>query len=160
MTLNSFSLEDLRSSSSREGMVSTKEGRELAGRLRISFCETSSLTQTGLKECFDTAVSLGVSIEGVANNNVSNKDMATNWQNTSLLVYIYRYVGLFFYTLNLYHITTYFPSSLRSNERQNAVIVRKKRNPMVDLDLVDFCQRRRRLFLYPPSCLQPVGGTL
>lgn len=69
-------------------MVSTKEGRELAGRLRISFCETSSLTQTGLKECFDTAVSLGVSIEGVANNNVSNKDMATNWQNTSLLVYI------------------------------------------------------------------------
>lgn len=47
---------DLRSSSRREEMVSTEEGQELAKRLRVSFCETSSLTQTGLKECFDTAI--------------------------------------------------------------------------------------------------------
>nr|XP_019921996.2 rho-related protein racA isoform X2 [Crassostrea gigas] len=47
---------DLRSSSKIKGVVSSEEGRALAGRLRVPFCETSSLTQTGLRECFDTAI--------------------------------------------------------------------------------------------------------
>lgn len=48
---------DLRSSSSRpEELVSTKEGQAMARKIRAAFCETSSLTLTGLKECFDTAI--------------------------------------------------------------------------------------------------------
>lgn len=58
-------------------MVSTEEGQELAKRLRMSFCETSSLTQTGLKECFNTAVSLDVATEGVATNSVGTNSLPT-----------------------------------------------------------------------------------
>lgn len=72
-----FSLSDLRSSSKIGGLISTEEGRALAGRLRVSFCETSSLTQTGLRECFDTAVSLGVATEGVATNRVGTNGLPT-----------------------------------------------------------------------------------
>lgn len=72
-----FSLSDLRSSSKIKGVVSSEEGRALAGRLRVPLCETSSLTQTGLRECFDTAVSLGVATEGVATNRVGTNGLPT-----------------------------------------------------------------------------------
>lgn len=70
-----FSLSDLRSSSKIKGVVSSEEGRALAGRLRMSFCETSSLTQTGLRECFDTAVSLGVATNSVGTNGLPTKSV-------------------------------------------------------------------------------------
>uniref|UniRef100_A0A8W8N4J3 BTB domain-containing protein n=1 Tax=Magallana gigas TaxID=29159 RepID=A0A8W8N4J3_MAGGI len=47
---------DLRSSSKIEELISIEEGQALAGRFRAPFCETSSMTQTGVEECFNTAV--------------------------------------------------------------------------------------------------------
>ena len=45
-------------------MVSYDEGLKLAQRLNMRFCETSALTQQGLKVCFDEAVSMtGVSAQ-------------------------------------------------------------------------------------------------
>lgn len=68
-----FSLSDLRSSSKVEELISIEEGQALAGRFRAPFCETSSMTQTGVEECFNTAVSLGTAI----------KVSSENGQNTS-----------------------------------------------------------------------------
>lgn len=47
---------DLRHTGSRKDMVTYDEGLAVAKRLGMRFCETSALTQTGLKECFDEAI--------------------------------------------------------------------------------------------------------
>nr|XP_022308728.1 rho-related protein racA-like [Crassostrea virginica] len=47
---------DLRSTSSREDLISREEGQTLAKKLKVPFCETSSLALTGLKECFEAAI--------------------------------------------------------------------------------------------------------
>ncbi|XP_053393762.1 ras-related C3 botulinum toxin substrate 1-like [Mercenaria mercenaria] len=47
---------DLRGTSSRKDMVSYDEGLALAKKLGMRFCETSALTQQGLKNCFDEAI--------------------------------------------------------------------------------------------------------
>jgi hypothetical protein len=39
-------------------MVSYDEGLNVAKKLGMRFCETSALTQQGLKDCFDDAVSI------------------------------------------------------------------------------------------------------
>lgn len=50
---------DLRhgSSDKRINLVTYKEGQELAKTIKALFVETSALTQDGLKNCFQTAVS-------------------------------------------------------------------------------------------------------
>ncbi|XP_060562983.1 rho-related protein racA-like [Ruditapes philippinarum] len=47
---------DLRGTSSRKDMVSYDEGLKVAKTLGMRFCETSALTQQGLKDCFDDAI--------------------------------------------------------------------------------------------------------
>ncbi|XP_030828131.1 rho-related protein racA [Strongylocentrotus purpuratus] len=52
---------DLRGASTSGQFVSFNEGAALAAKLNLGFAETSSLTQTGLKECFDKALELAIS---------------------------------------------------------------------------------------------------
>lgn len=51
---------DLRSASSREDLISREEGQTLAKKLKVPFCETSSLALTGLKQCFEAAVGVAL----------------------------------------------------------------------------------------------------
>ncbi|XP_071477627.1 rho-related protein racA-like [Diadema antillarum] len=52
---------DLRTPSNQNRTVSFNEGAALARNLNLTFVETSSLTHSGLKECFDKALELGLS---------------------------------------------------------------------------------------------------
>ncbi|KAL4222307.1 hypothetical protein ACF0H5_018345 [Mactra antiquata] len=51
---------DLRHSS-KKGYISYDEGLQVASRNKLRFCETSALTQYGLKECFDEAIRSAIS---------------------------------------------------------------------------------------------------
>lgn len=47
---------DLRHTSSRPGLITYDEGHTVAKRNKLKYCETSALTHTGLKNCFDEAI--------------------------------------------------------------------------------------------------------
>ncbi|XP_062609744.1 rho-related protein racA-like [Saccostrea cucullata] len=55
---------DLRSGGS-SSLVTTEEGKDMAKRIGASFCETSSLTQTGLGECFSSSIKRSLEYIGV-----------------------------------------------------------------------------------------------
>lgn len=55
-------------------MVTYDEGLAVAKRLGMRFCETSALTQEGLKVCFDEAVSR----DNLSCNNIARNDITKN----------------------------------------------------------------------------------